>query len=144
MNKQISALYGSFAAGLETAAAAARQLEALDDGDESHATAPASNGASNGATNGAANGKAAKETKPAKAAKKPAAPAITFEVLKAKLTELVNTKGKEAAKEILSTYGAPKLVDLDEENYADAHAAAVAAMAEPDAAAGDDEDMFGE
>lgn len=140
MNKQISALYGSFAAGLETAAAAARQLEALDDGDESHATAPASNGA----TNGAANGKAAKETKPAKAAKKPAAPAITFEVLKAKLTELVNTKGKEAAKEILSTYGAPKLVDLDEENYADAHAAAVAAMAEPDAAAGDDEDMFGE
>lgn len=151
MNKQISALYGSFAAGLETAAAAARQLEAMQDEDSTPTTATAEVH-TNGATNGATNGKAAEETtvKPAKAAKaakpaKAAAPAITFEVLKAKLTELVNTKGKEAAKEILSTFGAPKLVDLDEENYADAHAAALAAMAEADEPpAAEDEDMFGD
>lgn len=150
MNKQISALYGSFAAGLETAAAAARQLEAMQDEESPAAPAAVLNGSTNGATNGAANGKAAEKVappvKPAKAAKtKAATPAITFEVLKAKLTELVNTKGKEAAKEILSTFGAPKLVDLDEENYADAHAAAVAAMAEADEPAStDDDDMFGE
>lgn len=84
--------------------------------------------------------------KPAAKSAKPKAAAITFEVLKAKLTELVNAKGKEAAKEILSGFGAPKLVDLDEENYTEAHSQAVAAMAEeePDDTSGDADDMFGD
>lgn len=108
-------------------------------------------GTVNAAAGGAAGGKGKGATaaapvvaKPAAKSAKPKAAAITFEVLKAKLTELVNAKGKEAAKEILSGFGAPKLVDLDEENYVEAHAQAVAAMVddEPEVPA-DDDDMFG-
>ena len=145
---KLSALYGALAEGLENAAAAARQLEAADDLESAKSeSAPVdavagSTGGSKGKSAAAAPAVAAK---PAKAAKAPKAPAITFEVLKAKLSELVNTKGKEAAKEILSQFGASKLVDLDEENYAEAHAAAVAAMAEDEEdTSGGDDDMFGD
>lgn len=148
MSKKLAEGFDKLASALEQAAEAARSLESAIN------TADAKSG--NGSDDGVAPGKpgpkgskgagaAAVADKPAKGGKaKP--PAITFDILKAKLTELVNAKGKEAAKEILSEFGAPKLVDLDEENYAEAHSKAVAALAadDEDDSGGDDDDMFGE
>lgn len=147
MSKKLAEMFGALAEGLESAAAAARQIE----GGYANATAKSGDSAADGVAGGAAGSKTTKAAASAPVAGKPAKPAkakpaaITFETLKAKLTELVNSKGKEAAKEILSEFGAAKLVDLDEENYADAHAKAVEAMAaeEEDPTADDSDDMFG-
>lgn len=144
-----SEILGDLATALEQAAAAVRKLESAD---EIVAT-KSSNEAGDGATSSAPRaGKksapaaaAAVATKPAKGAKAKAA-AITLDVLRAKLTELVNAKGKDVAREILSGLGAAKLTDLDEDNYADAHAQAVEKLneEEEEAAEDDDTDLFGE
>jgi hypothetical protein len=148
MSKVLAAHFAALAEGLEAAAAAARALEGAYD----NATAK-SQSASDDAVAGKPAGSKGKGAAAAPAvAGKPAAkgkakaPVITFDDVKAKLTELMNTKGKDAVKEILSEFGAAKLADLDTDSYADAHAKAVAAMAEEEEAteAGGDDDLFGD
>jgi hypothetical protein len=138
LSKQTDA-FGKLAEALENAATAARELEAAG---SAATTTAADEVVPDAGTKKKSGAKPAAE-KPAKPAKAKT-PAITFEILKAKLTELVNTKGKEAAKEILSEFGAPKLVDLSEDDYSDAHAKAVAALADDEEPAGEEEDMFGD
>lgn len=82
--------------------------------------------------------------KPAGSGKKTkTAPAITFDDVKTKMTDLMNTKGKEVTKTILSEFGVGKLVELEESSYADIVAKIDEAMAE-DEAPDEDEDLFGE
>lgn len=78
--------------------------------------------------------------KPAKG--KPAAAdddEVTFESLKEKVTEVVNSKGKDAAKAILKQFKVEKLSDVPEAKFAKINAALDEALGE---AGGDD--LFGD
>jgi len=124
--------------------AALAGLEATEDGKSLGGAVDAvAGGAAGKGKKGAASDAVA--AKPAGKSAKGKAAAVTFDVLKAKLTELVSAKGKEAVKEILSDFGAPKLVDLAESDYPAAYAQAVAAIAadEEEETTEDDDDMFG-
>jgi len=146
MSKKLAEIYGRMAEALEAAGAAARELETGYDksgGDEA-------SGADDGVAGGGAGSKgkavaAAKKVagKPAKSGKaKP--PAITFEDLKTKLTELMDLKGKEVVKTLMSEFGAAKLVEIEEDSYADVMAKIDEAMvADEEEVTTDDDDMFG-
>lgn len=146
MSKKLAESFGKLATALEEAAQAVREIENAN----AIADAKSSDGDNNAVASSKPGPKGSK-TATAPVAEKPAkggkakAPAVTFDILKAKLTELVNIKGKEAAKDILSDFGAAKLVDLDEENYAEAHSKAVALLAADETDSDDDADnLFGD
>lgn len=147
MSKKQAELFGKLAEGLEGAAAAARELEAAyANADAKSGSAAVDAVAAGGAGSKGAKGPAAAAVagKPAKGGKaKP--PAITFDDVKSKLTDLMNVKGKDVVKAIMSEFGIAKLGELEEDNYADVHAKAVAALVEeePDDPNGED-DMFGD
>lgn len=148
MSKKFSDAMESLALSLEAGAAAARAAGAaagVSDAKSGDSAADAVAPKSAGSKGKAAAATEAVAAKPAKAAKAKAA-AITFEVLKAKLTDLVNSKGKEVAKEILSSFGAAKLVDLEEDEYQNAYNSAVEALnAEEETETTEEaDDMFGE
>lgn len=146
MSKTLAALFGELASATEQQAAALRKLEGAyanastkseDSSGDGVAQAPAGSKDKKGAAAGAVAGKSAK---PAKAK----APAVTFDDVKTKLTELMEKNGKQAVKELLSEYGAAKLADLEEDNYAEVVEKATEALAggdEPEA--DEDDDMFG-
>lgn len=86
-------------------------------------------------------GKAGKG-KPAAGKGKPAAAdddEVTFDSLKEKVTEVVNSKGKDAAKAILKQFKVEKLSDVPEAKFAKINAALDEALGE---AGG--EDLFGD
>lgn len=147
MSQQLKEAFGNLAEALDNAAAAARVIEGV----YANATAKSPDSAGDGVAGGKSvtggkGGAPAKTvaTKPAAKTKaKPAGP--TFEDVKAKLTELMNLKGKEIVKEILSEFGVTKLGDLTEDSYEDVVEKAATAM-EPDEEPGnpdDPDDMFG-
>lgn len=94
----------------------------------------------------------AEETPPPKkgakggAKAKAAAPAepedeeITLDSLKAKITEVVESKGKDAAKDILKKYKVAKLSDLPEAKYVKLDADLTAALADGEES---DDDLLG-
>jgi len=77
--------------------------------------------------------------KKAKGKGKPAVEEVTLDSLKDKLTELVNKKGKDAAKELLKKAKVAKLSDLQEKHYAKFDELLTAELGE----SGDD-DLFGD
>lgn len=147
MSKKLAEIYGRMAESFEAAGAAARELESgysksggdpAGEADDDVAVSPAGSKAKASA----ASKKVA--SKPAKGGKaKP--PAITFEDLKTKLTELMDLKGKDVVKAIISEFGASKLAEIEEDSYADVVAKVDEAMADEveEEPAGDD-DMFGD
>jgi hypothetical protein len=147
MSKKLAEMFGALAEGLENAAAAARKIE----GEYGNADAKSPSGAADGVAGKSAGSKGSKgAAAPAVAGKsakagKAAAPAVTFDDVKAKLTELMEAKGKQEVKELLSEFGAAKLADLDEGDYTEVHAKAVEKLAaeEDGDGDGDDDDMFG-
>jgi hypothetical protein len=146
MSKFSDAL-SKLADALDTAASAVREAEAAAGVGAAKSEDSATDGVASKPAGPKAKGAAAAAPVAAKPAKggKAKAPAITFEILKAKLTDVVNAKGKDAAKEILSEFGAVKLVDLDEDSFADAYAKAVEALSEEDEVDSTaDVDMFGD
>lgn len=148
MSKALSGMFGELAEALEAAGAAARKIE------DGYANAAAKSGSATGdavagGTSGSEGKKtaatapvAAKTTKGSKAK----TTVTTFDAVKAGLTELMNAKGKDAVKSILSEYGAAKLADLEEDSYTEVLAKAKEAAAEQEEAAGteDPDDMFGD
>ena len=140
---------GQLAEALENAAAAVRKLESAEEtATVKSADAPA-DGVAAPVPKPGRKAKAIPEQVDAKPtperATKPAVPVITVDQLKAKLTELVNLGGKEKVKTIINSFGAPKLVDLDEDHYAEAYSQAIAAIAAEDAPPAEDEnDLFGD
>ncbi len=64
---------------------------------------------------------------------------VTFETLKEKISELVNSKGKDAAKAILKTFKVEKLSDVAEAKFAKINAALDEALGEEGG-----EDLFGD
>lgn len=139
-------LFGKIAEGLEEAAAAFRELEG-----EMSNTGAKSSGSSN-------NGVAGKASKPAdkantsgvagKSGKGGKKATVTIEQLKEKMTELINTegKGKDSVMAILSEFGVAKLVELKEDDYADALAKVIEEINREDSDEGDgtDDDLFGD
>ena len=146
MSKLLQTHFGELAEALENAAAAARKLE----GAYGNATAKSTGTADDGVAgktakpSGASTAPAKKVAAKSAAGGKSKAPVITFDDVKAKLTELMEAKGKETVKQLLSEFGAAKLGDIGEENYGEIHARAVAAMVDEEDGGGDDDDMFGE
>lgn len=147
MSKTLAEQFGAMAEGLEAAAVAARNMEAA----YANAGSKSEDGAGDGVAGKSAGSKGSKGAAAGAVAGKPAgkgktkAPVITFEDVKTKLTELMNLKGKDAVKTILSEYGAARLADLAEENFAEVHAEAVKGMAEDEAPPeGDGDDLFGD
>lgn len=137
----------SLAAALDSAAEAARAAGAsidVEDAKSGNSAADAVAKPAAGSKTKAPAAAAPVAAKPAKAGKAKAPP-ITFEALKAKLSDVVDNKGKEAAREILSAFGAAKLVDLEEDDYEKAYSDAVAALAEEveTETTDDSDDMFG-
>lgn len=148
MSKSLKDAFEALGEALEAAAAAARQIEGVyanstskSPNETGDAVAPADK--PRGKAKSDAPPVAAKPTGRGKAK----GPAITFEILKAKLTEVVNLKGKEEVKTLMSEYGATKLVDIDEESYQEVFDKASALLVEedePESGGGADDDMFGE
>lgn len=148
-NKKLAELFGQLAEHVEGAASTLRKIEGVLEnedtksggaGDDGVAARPAKSAGKKGAESKAVAGK------PAAGAKKKA-PAITFDALKEKLSEVMETTGlgKQKVKELLSEFGATKLNDVDESDYADLHEKAVEALAAAaDGGDDDDDDMFGD
>lgn len=57
---------------------------------------------------------------------------ITAEVLREKVVDLANAKGREAPRELLKSFGVAKIVDLDKDKYAEVYRAAEAKLQEAD------------
>lgn len=147
MSKKLEAAFAKLAEALAMATEAAQEVATQ------YAVAGVKSGEGTG--NGVAGGNAGSAGKGTPAAKtvagKPAgggkakAPVVTFDDVKTALTELMNAKGKDAVKELMSEFGAAKLTEVEEANYADLLAKAKEAMAPDEEPAADaDDDMFGE
>lgn len=146
---KFSDAFDKIAEGLEAAAVAVREAGAA----AGTASAKSEDSTGDGVASGKSGSKgktapaAEPVAKPASKAGKAKAPTITFEILKAKLTDLVNAKGKESVKQLLSELGAARLGDLDEEQYTEAHTKAVELLnadEEEPATEGDNDDLFGD
>lgn len=134
----------SLAEGLEAAAAAVREMEASEDVDKSGDSGTDLDGVAEPASKpGAKATVKAVVAKSAAGGKKKAPPAPTFEDIKVKMTDLLNTKGKEVVKSLLSEFGVAKLVDIDAESYTDISTKIDEAIAEEENDE-DEDDLFGE
>lgn len=146
MSKKLVAQFEALAAAFESAAAAATALA----GAVANTDAKSGAGADDGVADSDAGSKGKKAAPAKEVAAKPAkggkakAPTFTFDDVKGKLTELMNAKGKDAVKTILSEFGAAKLADVDEGQYADVHAKALEAINADEEEASEDDDMFGD
>ena len=145
MSKVLAEAFGELAESMENAASALRKIEsayanagAKSGGEAADAVAGKSAGSkgSKAAPTAAVAGKSAKGGKVK-------TPAITFDDVQGKLTELMEANGKQAVKELLSEFGAAKLKDLEEDNYAEIHAKAVELLNADEGEGEDDDDMFG-
>lgn len=143
--KKVGELFGELAESLENAASTLRKIQNEFDGDATKSGGDAADGASGGAGGSGGKKGAAGKAVAAKSAKggRSKAPSIDFDAVKEKLSELMTANGKQAVKEILSEFGAAKLADLEESDYAEVHAKAVEAL-NADEGSDDDDDMFGD
>lgn len=70
---------------------------------------------------------------------------VTFDELKEKMTDVMNAHGKEVVKGVMSEFGVQKLIEIDETSYADVMEKLNEAVAAAEAGAGgDDDDLFGQ
>lgn len=142
--------YGAIAEAFENLGIAFRALEGTEENQDTKSPNAAGDAVASGAGKpGRPKGNAAPavDTKPAgkPKGKPPAAPTVTYDALRAKLTELMTLKGKEVAKEILNGFGVNLLKELNESDYAEANSQAIAALAADDEVVTEDEDnMFGD
>ena len=145
MSKTLAEAFGQLAEATEAAAVALRKIEgayanaSAKSGDSAADAVAGKSSGSKGSKGAAAAAVAGKSAKGGKVK----APTITFEDVQAKLTELMESKGKQAVKELLSEYGAAKLKDLEEENFSEIHAKAVELLNADEDGDDDDDDMFG-
>lgn len=145
MSKVIAGHFSELADALESAAAAVRKIEgAYENAGTKSADVAANAGAGKPAKPVGKAAPAAVAAKPAKGGK-PKTPDITFDDVKAKLSELMEAQGQQVVKELLSEYGVAKLKDLEEDSYAECHAKAVEKLAEDTSEpVAEDDDMFGD